>query len=246
VTTSRPRDFCPHCGVAYEPLQEYCLECGRRLPTNRGLIGYLASRWQRRFAWYPGDWMWPALLFLVLSAAAAAGSVAAASARKSSAPGPLVATGVAVTVGPGAPRGTIPTATSRSTLPAAPAPTITTGPLPIAPGAPSTSRRTTPARTATNPNALAEWPVGKTGYTDIIESLPVAAGLAAAEAKARAAKRAGLADVGVLPSGHYSSLHPGYFVVFAGIFGTNAEAVQGLEAARKHGYPDAYQTKVTR
>ena len=28
--------FCPRCGAAYEPLQEYCLECGARLPANRG------------------------------------------------------------------------------------------------------------------------------------------------------------------------------------------------------------------
>src|ERR1700693_373921 len=50
-------DYCPRCGVAYEPLQEYCLECGERLPTNRGVVGVLASSWQRHFAWYPGDWI---------------------------------------------------------------------------------------------------------------------------------------------------------------------------------------------
>ena len=59
MSPEEPRDYCPRCGVAYEPLQEYCLECGERLPTNRGVVGVLASSWQRRFAWYPGDWIWP-------------------------------------------------------------------------------------------------------------------------------------------------------------------------------------------
>ena len=41
IPPEHPRDFCPRCGVAYEPLQEYCLECGARLPTNRGVVGVL-------------------------------------------------------------------------------------------------------------------------------------------------------------------------------------------------------------
>ena len=67
MTTEKRRDYCPRCGVAYEPLQEYCLECGARLPTNRGVVGVLASSWQRRFAWYPGDWIWPVSFFFVLT-----------------------------------------------------------------------------------------------------------------------------------------------------------------------------------
>src|SRR5438094_6594759 len=124
-------DYCPHCGVAYEPLQEYCLECGARLPTNRGVVGVLASGWQRRFAWYPGDWIWPVLLFLVLTIVATA-AVLVANGTRSSASGPATAT-TNVPLGPGATRGTVPVATT-ATLPNAPQPTITTGPLPAAPG----------------------------------------------------------------------------------------------------------------
>jgi predicted amidophosphoribosyltransferase len=47
--------YCPNCGVAYEEGQEYCLECGARLPVNQGVVGVLAAAWQRHFAWYPGD-----------------------------------------------------------------------------------------------------------------------------------------------------------------------------------------------
>ncbi len=239
VGQRRP-DYCPKCGVAYEPLQEYCLECGARLPTNQGVVGVLASSWQRRLAWYPGDWVWSVLLFLVLTVVATALAVAAGAARRAQTP-TFLATDDTVTVGPGAPIGSVPVTTRPSTLPVAPAPTITNGPLPTAPGAPSTGATTTP-----NPNALASWPAGKSGYTDVLESLPVGAGRTAAAARARKAKAHGLADVGVLVSSQYSSLHPGYFVVFSGIYATQAEASAGIAAAHAKGFPDAYQTRVTR
>ena len=63
---------CPRCGAAYEPFQEYCLECGLRLPVARGIIPVLATAWRRRISWYPGDWIWPVLLALVIAALAAA------------------------------------------------------------------------------------------------------------------------------------------------------------------------------
>jgi hypothetical protein len=236
------RDYCPSCGVAYEPLQEYCLECGTRLPTNRGVVGFLATQWQRRLAWYPGDWIWPVLLFLVLTVVSTAAALAAGSSRRH-ATGPIVATEPHVTVGPGAPQPTVATVTLTSTLPTAPAPTITRGTLPRAPGTPSTPAVTTPAP---NPNALALWPEGKSGYTNVLESLPLAAGRANAVARARAAKRAGLPAVGVLVSSQYSSLHPGYYVVFSGIYGSQNEAGAAVATAHSHGFPDAYQTRVTR
>src|SRR5436309_4576681 len=102
----RTPDYCPRCGVAYEPLQEYCLECGARLPTNRGVVGVLATAWQRRFAWYPGDWIWPTLFFLVLTVLATTAAVAANSTKDRSTR-TLVATNTPVTVRPGAPTPTV-------------------------------------------------------------------------------------------------------------------------------------------
>ena len=236
-----PRDYCPTCGVAYEPLQEYCLECGSRLPANRGVVGFLATQWQRRLAWYPGDWIRPVLLFFVLTVVATAAAVAAGTTRKEAAP--IVATNTPVTVGPGAPQPTVPPVTHTSTLPTAPQPTITTGTLPKPPGAPSTSSVTTPAP---NPNALAEWPAGKAGYTDVLESLPETSGRGNALGRARAAKHAGLPAVGVLLSSQYSSLHPGYYVVFSGIYGTQNQASAALAAAQAKGFPNAYQARITR
>ncbi|HWX09522.1 MAG TPA: hypothetical protein VNY33_06060 [Gaiellaceae bacterium] len=234
-----PRDYCPRCGVAYEPLQEYCLECGSRLPTNRGVIGFLAAEWQRRLAWYPGDWIWPVLLFLVITIAATAAAVALGSTKEPETT--LAATKPHVTVGPGAPQPTVSTVSQTSTLPTAPAPTVSTGKLPTAPAEPTTS---TP--TPANPNALAEWPTGKSGYTLVLVSLPLNSGRANALARARAAKRAGLPDVGVLVSSQYSSLHPGYYVVFSGIYATQAQASSGVSNAHARGFQGAYQVSVTR
>jgi hypothetical protein len=236
--------YCPRCGVAYEPTQEYCLECGERLPTNRGVVGVLAGAWQRRFAWYPGDWIWPTLLFLVLTILATAVALAANAAHDKNRPHTIAATIPSVSVGPGATPTNVPVTSSPSTLPVPTnQPTITTGPLPTAPG---TGTGATPTTPRSNPNALANWPANKSGYTLVLESLPVSGGRAAAVARARRAKANGLQTVGVLVSSRYSSLHPGYFVVFAGIYGSPAQAAAAVATAHSRGFPDAYQTRVTR
>jgi hypothetical protein len=228
-----PRDFCPRCGAAYDPLQEYCLECGERLPVNRGLVGVLAAAWQRRIPWYPGDWIWPALAFLVLAILATVIAVLVGS-SDASGPRTVVATANSVTLGPGAASGTVPTATG--TLPTAPEPT-TSGPTPTTPK---------PVKPPPNPNALAEWPAGKSGYTVVLESIPTSSGRPLALQRAKRAKAAGLSQVGVLDSANYSSFHPGYYVVFAGVYGSTAEAAGAVTAAHSHGFADAYQKQVTR
>src|SRR5436853_206446 len=67
---------CPRCGTPYAPLQEYCLECGLRLPASRGIIAVLSSAWRRRIPWYPGDWIWAVLLALIVAALATAAAIA--------------------------------------------------------------------------------------------------------------------------------------------------------------------------
>ena len=236
--------YCPRCGVAYEPTQEYCLECGARLPTNAGVVGVLASAWQRRIAWYPGDWIWPTLLFLVLAVASTAVALAADSARKSTRP--ILATRQSVPVGPGASPTPVPVSTTPATLPVPTnQPTITNGPLPNAPGS-GTGAVSTVAVPTRNPNALATWPAAKSGYTLVLESLPLSAGKASALARARQAKAKGLPDVGVIVSSEYSSLHPGYYVVFSGIYGSSGQAAAAVATAHAGGFPDAYQTRVTK
>jgi hypothetical protein len=76
--------------------------------------------------------------------------------------------------------------------------------------------------------------------------VPVGNGRDAAVAGARQAKRRGVKEVGVLESSQYSSLHPNYYVVFAGIYGSLDEANAALRTVHAQGYPSAYQTRVTK
>ena len=240
-----PRDYCPHCGVAYEPLQEYCLECGARLPTNRGVVGVLASSWQRRLC------LVSRRLDLARAALPRADDRGDGGRRRrecgaqerrrrhSSRPSRTV------TVGPGRRSRPASTATVTSTLPGAPAPTITTGPLPTAPGR-TGDRPHADARA--NPNALAVWPAGKSGYTDVLESLPVADGRANAVARGPPGQAGAACTTSASSSrSQYSSLHPGYYVVFAGHLSHRGRGRDWRSAdAHANGFPDAYQTRVTR
>ena len=228
------RDFCPRCGAAYAPLQEYCLECGGRLPVNRGVVGVLATGWQRRLPWYPGDWIWPAGALLLLAVAATAIAVALGSRDTGGGSNVVVATGNSVALGPGHLTGTVATVK------------MTTGPLPTAPE-PTVPERTPPPKPrAANPNALTAWPSGKSGYTVVLESIPLASGRAFAVQRAKHAKATGLAQVGVLDSSNYSSFHPGFYVVFAGIYGSYGDAAAALGTAHGHGFATAYPRQVTR
>ena len=216
---------CPRCGTPYAPRQEYCLECGLRLPITGGVVGTLASAWRQRLPYYPGDWIWPVLVALVIAAIAAV--VAIAATRDSGKGKTLVATttqgtvgGTVTTVGP-----TGPGSTTVSTTPPTTAPTSTSPPPPA--------------------NQLTTWPAGTNGYTVVLNSVPTSGGRAHAEQLAKAALKAGLTNVGVLDSSRYSSLHPGYYVVFSGVFNSIAAAQGALTSARSGGYPSAYARAIT-
>jgi hypothetical protein len=234
-----PKGSCPRCGAITQPHQEYCLECGERLPREPdGLFANLA---------HAEGWVWPALLFLAVTIVATAASVAAAPGGKGS-PSTLVAT-QPVTVGPGTVTTQPPPDTS--TAPVTPPPTLTTGPLPTAPGETGTTAATTPRPPTTTTAApaptggLVAWPSGRSGWTDVLESIPASAGRSAALDRARAARRAGLAQAGVLLSSDFSSLHPGYYVVFSGIYASSNEATSALAGAQAHGFSGAYTARVS-
>jgi len=93
-----------------------------------------------------------------------------------------------------------------------------------------------------NPAAVS-WPRNRRGWTIVLLSLPQANGRAAAVAKATEARGGGLRRVGVLNSSRYASLHPGYYVVFTGIFETEPEAASALQRARAV-FPAAYQREI--
>ena len=67
--------LCPRCGAPHDPYQEYCLECGIRLPPP------FATR--RQEIWASGSplWLWSALAALLLVALVAGAIVAVAATR---------------------------------------------------------------------------------------------------------------------------------------------------------------------
>jgi hypothetical protein len=220
---------CPRCGTPYEPLQEYCLECGLRLPVQRGIIPVLATAWRRRFRRYPGDWLWPVLGLLIIAALAAAVGILATqdngsgtkTRAETQASVPL-STGTGVTA-------TTPTDTETAPEPTESVPT-TTAPAQPPPPPPS--------------NTLTEWPPGKNGWTIVLSSIPQSSGRPAAANVARNALSAGLTDVGIIDSSQFSSLHTGYYVVFTGIYDTENEARAGLDTAQGS-YPQSYVRQIT-
>lgn len=178
-------NVCPRCGEEPAEGQEYCLECGLRLPGGGalGLGADPARGWVRR-----------ALVGLVVAIAGAAAAVAATGGT------------------PGGGSDELLTATGGfATTPAA-------GTLPAGPG--------------TGGSVLVDWPLAREGWTIALASVPQTAGRRAAVARARAAQRGGLAPVGVLDSSRYASLHPGYWLVFAGVYTSEAEATSALQRAR--------------
>jgi cell division septation protein DedD len=212
TTESPPAVECPRCGTPVAAGQEYCLECGARLPDTAPPSG-----WPEDPQAGPG-WVWPVLVTLVV-AILSAGVVVAAQLTKDDDEPLLVAT----TETPALPT---PTQTAPEPPPTT-APPVTTAPAP------------TTAPTTPQPGRLVQWPAAKNGYTLVLASVPEPSGRARATAIARKAREAGLAQVGVLRSSRYGSLHPGYYVVFSGIFDTAADAARGMAAVERAGY-DAY------
>jgi hypothetical protein len=81
-------------------------------------------------------------------------------------------------------------------------------------------------------SGLVDWPAGTNAWTNILVSVPKVDGRDAALARADEARRKGLRQVGVLDSARYASLHPGYWVVFAGIYPSEPEATSRLREAK--------------
>jgi hypothetical protein len=197
------------------------------LPVETTSFPTLATAWRRSLPWYPGDWIWPAILLLGL--AALGGAIAYFATDDEQTTSVVIAT---VQRGSAAPS----TAPVTSTTPTTPATTAVT---------------TTQATTSTTPvagsgsTALTTWPTGKSGYTTVLQSLPTTRGRHAAAAYARRVLSKGLADVGYLDSAGFSSLHPGYYVVFSGIYSSMGAARNNTATAAAKGFPGAYPRQIT-
>ena len=119
---------------------------------------------------------------------------------------------------------------------------LVTVPVLTAKGKGSTKPRAGRKRT-TGAARLVPWP--GSGYTIVVAAIPASKGIGVAKRKALAALAAGLPQVGVLLSSSYPGLHPGYFMVFAGVYGTLDEAESALPIVRPD-FPSAYARLVAR
>ena len=218
-------DACAACGTPAETRQEYCLHCGARIVPARRLSSF-GYAWERRIGRYPGDWLFASLLLLLVAAGSAtAGIVAGRDTQASAGPRTIVATSPVVPAPPAPPEPSVPTTTASAPRPTAPVPARTP--------------RTTPKP------AVAAWPA-RDGYTVVIASIPArGSGLRDATAKAKEALARGVRGAGVLDSDRFASLHPGYYVVFAGVYPTLDQAQTAARSVASK-YPNAYARQVTR
>ena len=221
---------CPNCGAPHDVYQEYCLECGRRLP-GAYVGGRYAEVWRRDSP----IWLWAALaaLLLVALVSGAVVALAATDDGKSSEPAtsiPVVST---------APSTTSTVGVAPSTITITP-PTTTLGTTTFST---TTFGTTTFGTTTTGSNVT--WPPNKDGFTVVLKSVPTSNGRSQAEAAADKARTNGLSQVGILNSSDFSSLNPGYYVTFTGIYDTESQANAALPNARSKGFPTAYVREVS-
>ncbi|MGD0272207.1 MAG: hypothetical protein ABSB96_00510 [Gaiellaceae bacterium] len=210
------RSLCPHCGAVCEPYQEYCLSCGERLFEE----GVVVERWRYALPFSNGGWRWSILIALAIAVLAATFAILATQSNQTKTLQELGPTVHPTTASTGTVTGQTVTGTTTPT---------TTGHKPPKPPVDSTG--------------LIAWP-GPPDYTIVLASIPISGGKAGARQKALEALNAGLGDVGVLKSSDYSSLHPGYYVVFSGIFDDQSAAFRRLPAARKAGFKTAFVKRV--
>jgi hypothetical protein len=208
------------------PDQEWCLACGAAASTE------VAE---------PRGWRVPILLAGGLVALGVIGIILAIVALSGGSeklaqatPTPSAAAPPATTPAPGAGAAVtpLPSPTAAPTDSAAPTPTATDTATPEATSTPGSS-------TGATSSQFSDWPGGK-GWTVIIES---ASNLSKAESVATSAQGKGH-TVGILHSDDYSSLNPGYYVVFTEKYSSQSAAETGRDGI-KGDYPDAYVRQVT-
>ena len=177
MSTAAPSNnpSCPRCSAVVSATQEYCVECGLRLPTV-GRLGPTPLP-SRRVA-LP-------LVLLLAVAAAGAGAAIFLTRDAHSSSNVIVATGGSIAIGK-----------------------------------------------ATTPSALATWPDRTDAWSIVLASIPKTQGRHAARAIADEARQRGLPRVGILDSDRYASLHPGYWIVFTGVYETEPDANGALLHAR--------------
>jgi predicted nucleic acid-binding Zn ribbon protein len=225
---------CPNCGAPTKDGQQVCLDCGHDLTRS-----YTRARGTR--TWIAAGIA--AVLAVGIGAGFAIGALSndkqkkdakVASAKTTDTVPPATAIPPAA-LSPSTPSGPTGVAgasgpTGPSDIPTTPAPSPPVPPATAIPGGPGT----------TTGGGIASWPSGKTAYTVVLVS---AKKKAQADAKAHEAISRGI-DAGVLHSNDYSSLNPGYWVVFAGQYDSADQARSKLDEYSSKGFPGGYPRQV--
>ena len=222
---------CPQCGTPAEPGQEMCIVCGSRIAAGTAAPG--AQRGWRLPAAIAG------LAVLLLGVAIAFAVVELT--KDDDVKKHDVADLSPTTTAP--PPSTTPPATPppANTTPTTPEiPPASGGTQPGEPGTPPED--TTPEDTPPTPESSgpAEWPDGKTAYTVVLVS---ATSRNAADAKAEQAIKRGI-KAGVLRSDDFSTLRPGFWVVFAGQYDSSEEATRAADRYAEQGFGGGYPRQV--
>jgi hypothetical protein len=250
-----PEQRCAKCDARLDPDQTYCLECGTATPLapplrRRGRAALIIAG---------------ALALLGIGAGALAYAVSQDNGERTvtvgSAPitsptsptgtiSPTDTTGTTGTVGtlPTDTTATTPTATSPTGTSPLPTDTgITTVTSPTTPStAPTTTGETTTEPPTTEPPAsgggstASDWPSGRSGWTAVVASAKSRSAAQPAERKLSATGE----PAGILFSSDFSSLRPGYYVVFSGVFSSRSQAA--AQAAKlQSDFPGAYPRQVS-
>lgn len=226
-----PPATCPQCGAHTAPDQQVCIECGHDLTRTYHRAPYTRM-------WIAAGIL--AVLAIGVGAGFAIGSLTNDNQKKE-------ARAVSATSGPGGvPNATAipPEALHQPTAPVTPTPTApsSTPTTPTAPPttAPPLTTPTTPASPPSSTSGVASWPSGKSAYTLVLIS---SKSRKQAYAKAREAKSRGI-DAGVLHSNGFSSLNPGYWVVFVGQYKTVGQASSHIGDYASKGFAGGYPRQI--
>ena len=221
-----PGELCAGCGAPLAPDQRYCLNCGYRRADSRVPYTEVLPRAASGRDGGPGP----------------PGATGAASAPAGPAPGgwtptvALIGVGVvAVVLGVGVLIGrSVSGSTKRASAPQV-----------ISVGGAAAGAGTGTASTNAGPKFKGDWPAGKDAYTVELKALPKAGTQPAAVAAAKTdAQSKGAAKVGALDSDSYAGLAGGQYIVYSGVYKTQAEAAKALKGLKK-GFPQAKVIHVT-
>lgn len=237
-------DVCPNCGAPLPPGQDWCLNCGA--PARTRIAG--TPNWRLPVALV-------GVLIVLLGAAVAVAFVqlsddskdvgktdSVASAPTTSPTNPTTSTTPTVpgaTTTPTVPGATTTPTVPETTIPTTPGSTTTTPTIPEATGGSGEGGESgTPNKPSPKPAPakIASWPAGRTAYTAVLMS---ASSKSEADAKAKSLANRGV-DVGVLHSNDFSSLEPGYWVVFSGHYAGLAPAQAAAQRLAGQGAAGAY------